>query len=80
MNNKRPPSCNTEIDRQSGLLGMFFGSPKHAPTNIAGLVLILVIVVGCLISYKDGTRLLRYLDEVCTRNYGGLGFLFGKRA
>ena len=64
----------------NGVCSGSFRFAEKFPPNIAGLVLILVIVVGCLISYKDGTGSSDIWTKFVPVITGVLGFLFGKRA
>ncbi|MBF0539036.1 MAG: hypothetical protein HQL03_12385 [Nitrospirae bacterium] len=36
---------------EAGALGLFFGAGKNAPTNVVGVVLILLILLGCVYTF-----------------------------
>jgi hypothetical protein len=43
-----------KLSLQHGFLGVFFGASLNAPLNIAGLVLVLLIVPGIVLVFFDG--------------------------
>lgn len=66
-----------------GKLGQLFGSPDYAPTNIIGLLLIFLIVIGSIYScipdnlksfstYQFWTLILPVITTI-------IGYLFGKK-
>jgi hypothetical protein len=70
-----------KLDLDAGTLGKFFGSSKNAPSNIAGVVIIILVVTGvaCLIfppSESDPIEIWKILAPVITLI---LGYLFGKQ-
>ena len=42
------------MDLESGTLGKLFGSSKNAPINIAGLVLVVLLIPGIILLFYDG--------------------------
>ena len=63
----------------AGLLGKCFGSSTNAPTNIAGFVLIVVVLSIVLVPFRPSTQLTsEYLTKMVPVVTLGLGFLFGK--
>jgi len=70
-----------QMDLDAGLLGKVFGSAQNAPSNIAGLVIIVLVFTGvcCFIWPPAGTSPLevwKLLIPVITMI---LGYLFGRR-
>lgn len=69
-----------QMDLDAGFLGKFFGGPANAPVNIAGLVLILLIVVGviCIVvpTLMQPEPYWKLCIPIITLI---LGFLFGKK-
>jgi hypothetical protein len=64
----------------SGLLGKVFGGSKTAPTNIAGLCLVLFVVPGIVLLFYDGAKLSakEYWASLTPIVTLILGYLFGK--
>lgn len=77
--NLEDPSVNlAERQLEAGVLGKFFGTGDNAAKNIAGTV-ILVLIVGGLVAYfwqKDGGGLFQIVVPLVTL---GLGYLFGEK-
>ncbi|MBI3821504.1 MAG: hypothetical protein HY289_02365 [Planctomycetes bacterium] len=69
------------MDLESGWLGRVFGSPKNAAVNIGGLVAILVVIAGVIMTFFPGgataTETWKIVTPIVTMV---LGFLFGKKA
>jgi len=63
----------------SGSLGRFFGSAANAPTNIAGLIALL-LTLSCIVSlfFPSNIPALEFLKLVLPVITGVLGYLFGK--
>jgi hypothetical protein len=68
-----------EMDLEAGWLGKFFGSGKNAPLNIAGFVVVVLVIVGCVnlfvqsnLPSGDYWKIIGPLITLV------LGFLFGK--
>ncbi len=69
-----------EMHLQSGMLGRFFGAPGNATVNIGGLVVLLVVAAGIVMTIKapdGGLEAWKVITPIVTMV---LGFLFGKRA
>ncbi len=69
-----------EMHLQSGALGQFFGAPGNASVNIGGLVVVLVVVAGIIMTLKasdGGQEAWKVITPIVTMV---LGFLFGKRS
>jgi len=64
---------------ESGWLGKFFGSATVAPTNIAGLI-VLLLTLSCIVSLflPSSIPALEFLKLVLPVITGILGYLFGK--
>jgi len=86
-----PPLVPTEdvasryvLDRErmtldAGFLGRFFGSSTNAPTNIAGIIaLLLTIACISLLFLPSSIPALEFLKLVLPVITGVLGYLFGK--
>lgn len=65
----------------AGWLGKLFGSSKYAPFNIAGIVLILIVVIGayCLYAPPEKTSALEVWKVLAPIITMILGYLFGRR-
>lgn len=84
--NPRQPDPETYVklkamDLESGWLGRIFGSAKNAAVNIGGLVVLLVVVAGIIMTlYPAGstaTESWKIITPIITMV---LGFLFGKKS
>jgi len=67
----------TRMSLESGFLGKFFGSAANAPTNIAGFVVCLLVVIICVVGFlKMPTA--EFVERVIPIITLALGYLFGK--
>jgi len=68
-----------KMELESGFLGKFFGSSSNAPTNIAGIIALL-LTVACisLLFFPSNIPALEFLKLVLPVITGVLGYLFGK--
>ena len=65
---------------ESGALGRFFGSAQNAPTNIAGIILIFLVVPTILLPFvKADVPALDYLKIMAPVITLILGYLFGRK-
>jgi hypothetical protein len=65
---------------QSGLLGRLFGSSTNAPTNIAGVVVCLLVVPAVALAFFSGrVTVIDYLQSAGPFVTLVLGYLFGRR-
>ncbi len=63
----------------AGWLGTIFGSSTYAPTNIAGFVVCLLVVIVCIVGFlKMPTA--EFVERVIPIITLGLGYLFGKKS
>jgi hypothetical protein len=73
---------NTILDRlrlQIGYLGRIFGIKEHAPTNIAGLLIFVIIVFGIYVTMsKTAIDPNNYWDKAFTIILGTIGYIFGR--
>jgi hypothetical protein len=69
----------TRMSLESGFLGKFFGAATNAPTNIAGLIALL-LTLSCIVSlfFPSNIPALEFLKLVLPVITGVLGYLFGK--
>jgi len=78
-NSVEDPSYNlAERKLEAGVIGKLFGTGNNAPKNIAGLV-ILILIVGGLVAYflnGDAGALFEIVIPIVTL---GLGYLFGEK-
>ena len=69
------------MDLESGFLGRFFGNRANAPTNIAGMALVLLLVSGiamvALNGWDHSAEYWKVLSPLLTLV---LGFVFGKNS
>ena len=75
------PLEEKRMDLDAGCLGKFFGSSENAPTNIAGLVALLLILTGIAsILWPSGVitpqEIWKVIIPIITMI---LGYLFGKQ-
>ena len=66
----------------AGILGKFFGSSQNAPTNIAGLIVVLLVLV-CIASWQWPSEAIgsdKIWEKCIPLITLILGYLFGKRA
>ncbi|MFZ6719444.1 hypothetical protein [Undibacterium sp. Ji49W] len=69
------------IRQTSGILGLLFGDASNAPTNIAGLVMLLIFVFGgVILLYPSAIPLPEYLKISTPIITLILGYLFGKKS
>lgn len=69
-----------EMDMESGSLGRLFGTEKNAPLNIAGLVLLLLLVPGVLLLFFSANiPPLDYWKIIIPVVTAILGYAFGRR-
>lgn len=65
----------------SGVLGRLFGNAEHAPTNIAGFVVVMVLVFAgismCFPSTVTPSEYWKIATPILTLS---LGYLFGKKS
>lgn len=82
--NKNPNAAgdllkSKKMDLESGHLGKFFGAPANAPTNIAGLLILLFVLTGIILSFIPGnissSDYWKWITPFITL---ALGYLFGK--
>ncbi|MAZ65551.1 MAG: hypothetical protein CMF25_00380 [Kangiellaceae bacterium] len=82
--NKQPVSASTFLkakgmDLESGLLGKLFGNKANAPSNIAGLIVVLLVLSGLVITFVeakiDPKEYWAIISSIITLI---LGYLFGK--
>jgi hypothetical protein len=69
-----------QMDLESGWLGKLFGSSKIAPSNIAGLTLLLLVLPGVALLFFSGSSMTaadywKFITPIVTLI---LGYLFGK--
>jgi uncharacterized membrane protein HdeD (DUF308 family) len=66
----------------SGLLGKLFGNSENAPTNIAGLVMMLLVFSGIAMLFTTGTSMTasEYWKIILPVITLIIGYLFGKNA
>ena len=69
-----------QLDLDAGWLGKFFGGGK-APTNIAGIISLLLVVAGVILPFLTGTPMSAeaYWTKVGPVVTLALGYLFGKQ-
>ena len=69
----------TRMSLESGFLGKFFGAATNAPTNIAGLIALL-LTLSCIVAlfFPSNIPALEFLKLVLPVITGVLGYLFGK--
>lgn len=68
------------LSQTSGWLGKAFGDAASAPSNIAGLCLVLLFVVGFILMFSPSTMpLTEYLKIAAPILTLILGYLFGKK-
>ena len=83
--NKDPDSTDLllrskEMDLESGWLGKFFGAPTHSPLNIAGLLIILLVLTGIAVSFIYGiSDSINYWSKILPLITLALGYVFGKK-
>jgi hypothetical protein len=70
---------HSELSLGSGQLGKFFGSSTNAPTNIAGII-VLLLTTSCIAALFVPSNIpaLEFLKLVLPVITGILGYLFGK--
>lgn len=67
----------TRMSLDAGHLGKLFGSATNAPTNIAGFVVCLLVVIVCVVGFlKMPTA--EFVERVIPIITLALGYLFGK--
>jgi len=71
-----------QLDLESGLLGKFFGSSKSAPSNIASLCLLLILISGIALTLgisgkMEASEYWKYLSPTMSLIFG---YLFGKNS
>ncbi len=68
-----------EMDLNSGLLGKFFGTSENVSVYIAGVVVIVVVLTGLVVTFLPGgtnaVETWKIITPIVTMI---LGFLFGK--
>lgn len=70
-----------EMDLKSGFLGRFFGAPTDSPGNIAGFLIVLLLLASVFISYFPGSIAANDLwVQTSPLITLALGYLFGKRS
>ena len=76
-----------KMELESGWLGKFFGNRANAPSNVSGLVLILLLLWGMvmiLLPYEDPNALSvtpkEYWEIIVPLVTLILGYMFGKRS
>jgi uncharacterized membrane protein HdeD (DUF308 family) len=72
-----------KLDLESGWLGKFFGAPTHSPINIAGLLILSLIVSGIVITflpYPTALSANEYWTKILPLITLALGYLFGKKS
>jgi len=68
-----------EMDLESGFLGKFFGAPTHSPLNIAGLLILLLVLTGIIMSFIHGmSESINYWSKILPLITLALGYVFGK--
>jgi len=83
--NKQPVSSSTflkakEMDLESGWLGKLFGNKANAPANIAGVIVILLVLSGLFITFiKAEIQPKEYWSIISSIITLILGYLFGKK-
>ena len=83
--NKQPVSGATflkakEMDLDSGLLGKLFGNKANAPSNIAGVIVILLVLSGLVVTFTESKiQPKEYWSIITSIITLILGYLFGKK-
>ena len=78
---KNPELNDPEIKKiDAGFLGKFFGMGDHCSKNVAGLIVIVLIVFSCIIFFTEEEKsnvwnFIKSFSPVITL---ALGYLFGK--
>jgi hypothetical protein len=68
-----------EMDLEAGWLGKCFGTSKNSPLNIAGFVLIILVVAGVLVLFiQSSIAAIDYWKIVSPLIALVMGFVFGK--
>lgn len=74
----------SELDAHKGFLGQIWGTADSAPVNIVGLVAILLIIVGIVISFILGKDSMKEFLTLWSTIFGLIGtiigYLFGKQS
>lgn len=69
-----------QMDLESGWLGRFFGAPTHSPLNIAGLLILLLVITGVAMSFLHGiSESINYWSKILPLITLALGYVFGKK-
>jgi hypothetical protein len=68
-----------ELDLESGWLGRVFGSPRNAPPNIAGVVVVCLVLIAGGISFFQKENALECWRVVAPIITMVLGYMFGKK-
>jgi hypothetical protein len=70
-----------KLDLDAGLLGKIFGSPKNAPFNISGVVVILLVLSGVVYSFipQIGATTKEFWATIAPIITMILGYTFGKK-
>lgn len=70
-----------QMELTAGLLGRLFGGPKNAPTNIAGFVVVLLLItgLGLLFTYPGSMTASEYWKVATPIITLIVGYVFGKK-
>jgi hypothetical protein len=83
--NKQPVSDSTflrakEMDLESGWLGKLFGNKANAPSNIAGVIVVLLVISGLFVTFSEARiQPKEYWSIITSIITLILGYLFGKK-
>jgi hypothetical protein len=68
-----------EYENASGFIGWVIGSPKHAPNNIAFVIVFLVALAGVVVAFLPGERV-EFWKTIVPIITPTLGYLLGRNA
>lgn len=67
-----------KMDLESGWLGRVFGAPTHAPNNITGFLIVILVLTGVGMWIFEMQQSADYWSKTIPIITLGLGYLFGK--
>ena len=83
--NKQPVSADHYVklramDLEAGQLWKFFGGKAYAPANISGLLAVLLVLAGLVLTFwKGGSESIEYWKLIAPIVTLVLGYIFGKK-